>query len=86
MSESKRFDDYTCTVDCEECEHYWTNQCDGVTKGTQKVCNSFLATRKVVIPAQIKSLQSDVRRLRIYLMVCQGILLVHLLMHLFGGV
>lgn len=57
---SKRFEDWT-TVDCNECEHYWTNSCDGACKGSQKPCNSFLATRSVIIPEQIKSLRSQIR-------------------------
>lgn len=57
---SKRFEDWT-TVDCNECEHYWTNSCDGACKGSQKPCNSFLATRSVIIPEQIKSLRKQIR-------------------------
>lgn len=60
---AKRFDDYM-EVDCNDCEHYWDNSCDGASVGSQRVCNSFLATRKVVIPAQIKSLENRLERLR----------------------
>ena len=63
MGDNKKiFDDFP-TVDCNECERYWLNQCDGVKPSSeaQKVpCNSFLATRKVVIPQQIKRLQKSV--------------------------
>lgn len=60
---SKRFDDYM-DVDCNECERYWDNSCDGVPVGSQRVCTTFLATRKIVIPAQIKDLQIRFERLR----------------------
>lgn len=86
MSESKRFEDYPMPVDCNECESYWDNSCDGTPRGTERRCNSFSATRSVVIPAQIKSLQSAVLNLRIQLLMSHSILLLHLLMHLFGGV
>lgn len=60
MPNTKRFEDWY-EVDCNECSHYWDNSCDGACKGSQKPCNSFLATRSVVIPAQIKSLKSQLR-------------------------
>lgn len=56
MSEQKRFEDWT-EVDCSECERWWTSQCDGAKKGSRTPCNSFLATRSIVIPEQIKDLQ-----------------------------
>lgn len=63
----KRFEDWT-TVDCNECEHYWTNSCDGVCKGSQKPCNSFLATRSVIIPEQIKWIDKRIT------VLCYGVL------------
>lgn len=56
MSEPKRFEDWT-QVDCNDCQHYWTDACDGVSKGTQKPCSSFLATKRVDIPLQIKRIR-----------------------------
>ena len=62
MSETKRvFDDFP-TVDCNECEHYWTNSCDGVPKGANRSCNSFKATRSVVIPKKIERLEYIIDR------------------------
>lgn len=58
--QSKRFEDWE-EVSCNECSHYWDNSCDGACKGSQKPCNSFLATRSVVIPAQLKRLQRAVK-------------------------
>lgn len=57
--ETKRiFDDFQ-RVDCNDCAHYWDSSCDGVNcsvKGSSKPCTSFLATRSVVIPLQIKAI------------------------------
>ena len=58
MSENKRFSDWQ-EVDCNDCSHYWDNSCDGVQcpiNGSSKPCNSFLATRSVVIPLKIESI------------------------------
>lgn len=57
--ENKRFEDWI-HVDCNDCARYWDSSCDGV-QATQKPCNSFLASRKVQIPAQIKSLEKRVK-------------------------
>ena len=56
---TKRFEDWE-KVDCNECARYWDSSCDGVSKGSQKQCNSFLATRSIVIPHRIKKLQRRV--------------------------
>ena len=55
----KRFEDWQ-EVDCNECSHYWDSSCDGASKGSKKQCNSFLATRTVVIPEKIKALENRV--------------------------
>lgn len=53
---NKRFEDWT-EVDCNQCARYWDSSCDGVDKG-KRICQSFLATREVLIPAQIKKLNT----------------------------
>lgn len=58
----KRFSDWE-EVDCNECEPYWTGQCDGVPKGSKRNCTAYKATRSVVIPEQIKRLQKVVKGL-----------------------
>lgn len=83
MSESKRFEDWT-HVDCNDCARYWDSSCDGV-QATQKSCNSFLASRKVQIPAQIKALEKRCDRLRGYIMLNTLLIIAHLLTHIFGG-
>lgn len=59
---TKRFEDWH--VDCNDCGHYWDNSCDGVSRGSRRRCESFIATRSVIIPSQIKSLQRAVKSLR----------------------
>ena len=58
-SESKRFEDWV-KVDCNDCAKYWDSSCDG-PQGPHRPCNSYLATRSVVIPAKLKSLEKRVR-------------------------
>lgn len=60
-NQSKQIFDNWEQVDCNECSHYWDSSCDGVPQDSRKVCNSFLATRSVTIPAKIKSLEKDVK-------------------------
>ena len=57
-----RFDEWE-EVDCNECSHYWDNSCDGVKKESTRLCNSFLATRNVVLPSEIKWLKRAIKRI-----------------------
>ena len=53
----KCFEDWE-DVDCNQCERYWDNSCDGAPlKGSRRVCTAFSATRSVIIPLQIKRLE-----------------------------
>lgn len=60
MGENKIFADFY-EVDCNECARYWDSSCDAVSKDAKKSCNSFLATRSVVIPNQIDELRKQIR-------------------------
>lgn len=60
MHDTKIFDEYQ--VDCNDCQHYWTDTCDGVKQGSTKACTSFLATRRTNIPEQIKNLEKRLVR------------------------
>lgn len=78
MSDQKRFDEWT-PVDCNDCELWWINRCDGVQKGKEKVCKSFMAVRRVDIPQQIKTLKSELfwlKFLMCVLMAVVGLLLL----------
>lgn len=85
--EPKRFEDWE-QVDCNECERYWLNQCDGAKthgKGSKMPCTSFLATRNVVIPLQIKSLQNANKRMRAGVLLLTVAQIIHCVLHLIGG-
>ena len=59
---TKRFDDWESVIDCNDCARYWDNSCDGVAvKAGNKRCMSFVATRNILIPNQIKELQKEVK-------------------------
>lgn len=76
----KRFDDWI-KIDCEQCERWWQNQCDGVCEGENRPCNSFLATRSVILPSQIKRLQSEIKHLKIGVcLLCVAIIILTLLL------
>lgn len=64
----KRFEDFI-EVDCNECEHYWDNSCDGVSKAQKRSCTSYKASRSVVIPQEISSLRKEINGLRMALVI-----------------
>ena len=71
-------------VDCNDCQRYWLDQCDGTPEGVQKPCNSFLATKKVDIPERINSLENRFKSLRGCVRVLNIIIIFHLLTHIIG--
>lgn len=74
--DTKRFSEWV-EVDCNECSHYWDNSCDGckdTLKGSKTPCNSFLATRSVVIPEKIKRLERVILGLKIAIAVVSCII------------
>ena len=78
----KVFDDFYM-VDCNECENYWTNACDAVPKGANRSCNSFKATRSIVIPKKIERLESALKSLS-FGVICLGVaLVIHILFDIF---
>lgn len=60
-NDKRRFEGWETPVDCNDCEKYWLNQCDGVCKARERQCTAFKATRSVVIPEQIKSLKKRLK-------------------------
>ena len=77
MSDQKRFEEWE-KVDCNECERWWTNQCDGANiheKRSKRLCNSFLATRSVIIPEQIKRLSERINWLGYGFLFLSGLVL-----------
>ena len=61
--EKTKFDDWAEVKDCNSCDHYWNDTCDGVPEGQKRNCTAFVATRSVVIPEQIKSLRKALNHL-----------------------
>ena len=86
---SKIFDEFP-KIDCNDCVHYWDNTCDSpntLQKGSKTLCNSFIATRNIVIPLQIKRLQKGVKLLiiaSVILGVVSTVTLVLILLLIFG--
>ena len=72
--ESKRFEDWE-EVDCNDCSHYWDSSCDGASKGSRIGCNSFLATRSIVIPERLNSLEKRVEILKWLVVINLGAIL-----------
>lgn len=62
MEKKQIFDDFP-EVDCNQCECYWTNQCDGTPIGSEKPCKTFKAIRRVSIPDELKDAQNSLERL-----------------------
>ena len=84
--EQKIFDDFP-SVDCNECELYWLNQCDGVHKARERTCNTFKASRSVVIPQEIKWLKTRLKWLvgaLVLLGIIQIGILIIILKYYFG--
>lgn len=61
---NSRFDDWEDVVDCNECQRYYDNSCDGTKVGYKKKCNSFVATRSSDLPARLSNLEARHRELR----------------------
>lgn len=58
----KVFDDFP-TVDCEECEHWQLNKCDGHYVGTESSCTAYKVVRRLNTPLEIKALQKGYKDL-----------------------
>lgn len=61
--DTKRFEEWE-DVDCNQCENYYTNSCDGVPEGKKRPCNAFKAQRGIVIPEKIKRLENSLKSLQ----------------------
>lgn len=83
MSQSnshKIFDEYE--VECNDCQRYWLDQCDGTPEATERHCTSFIATKKVDIPMRVKRLENTVKTLGGCFIVTNIIMIFHLLSHI----
>lgn len=86
MSEERKvFEDWP-QVDCNECARYWDSSCDGVktsSEASKRPCNSFLATRSVIIPAQIESIRGHLKRLYVSLILMWACFIIKCLSEIF---
>ena len=55
----KVFDDFP-TVDCNDCEQYYLNTCDGVSEAQNRPCTAFKPVRGMNMPKEIKSLRTQI--------------------------
>lgn len=84
MSEPKQiFDDFP-RVDCNDCQHYWSDTCDSVPVGSEKRCTSFLATKRVDIPLQIEWLRKRLNGLNWAFIFVALAVLIHYLVSMYG--
>lgn len=74
MGNKQIFDDFP-EVDCNVCECYYTNQCDGTPTGSEKPCKTFKAVRRVDIPLQIKAIQNSLKWLWLACLITSGLTL-----------
>ena len=85
-NKAKRFDEWE-EVDCNSCEKYYLNQCDGVQKAQKRSCTSFKATRGIVIPQEIKWLKTRLKWLIGALVILGGyqlLMTIIILIYYFG--
>lgn len=83
MENKKIFEDFP-TVDCNECESWWNNQCDGVTEGSQKLCTAFKAVRRVNIPLKIERLRKALKRLIGAIIILYFVMVFHIIAGVMG--
>lgn len=74
--ENKIFEEWE-DVDCNQCEHYYTNTCDGVQKGKKRTCSAFKASRGIVIPEEIRMLKTRLKWLTVALLLMATSILLH---------
>lgn len=64
MTDEKRFDDWV-EVECNDCERYWTDQCDGLPEGKTKPCGSYMACRKTDYAKRLRAVEKKTEDLEI---------------------
>lgn len=79
------FDDWSEVKDCNQCEPYWNNQCDGAKVGSEKRCTAFKATRRVDIPLEIEALRKTVKRLSVAVILLGVVQILESLSSILGG-
>ena len=70
------FDDFP-KVDCNDCENYYTNACDGALQGSERHCKTFLATRGVNLPKRLSELEKDVKAYGVHILLIYILLMIN---------
>lgn len=78
------FEDYP-EVDCNKCEPYWNNQCDGAVTGSTRLCTAFKPVRRVNIPEEVEGLRSAVKWLTASVVLLAISQIIHCVGCLMGG-
>ena len=87
------FDDWNEVNPCNTCECYWNSTCDGNKKkviedGSQTqnkpFCGAFIPTRDSLIGEQLKVAQNRLKLLSRNVYILGGILILHIICHLFN--
>ena len=76
-TESKVFDE--SYVDCNQCQHYWDDSCDGTPTHQIRPCTAFKATRHTDIPLQLEKLSMGLKRSDRHILLLNIVVLLHLL-------
>ena len=87
------FDDWAEVNPCNKCESYWNSTCDGkkklVSENTPQTknkpfCGAFTPTREGLIGKQLKVAQKGLNLLSWCVCVLGGLLLLHIVGHIFN--
>lgn len=61
-TESNKIFDMNPIVDCNRCQHYYQNNCDGVKPTTTKKCRDFIATRNYDLETNFEQLEAHIQK------------------------
>lgn len=85
--ENKRFDDWRDELkNCNDCELYWLNTCDGVSQGDERICKAYKVTRNLSIPKKLNDLENTLRNLIIAQTLLNVLFVIYILYKYFEGV
>ena len=82
-NKKKIFDDYE--VECNQCEKYYLNQCDGVKCGTKRKCTSYVAVKRVDLPKMIDKNKREIDHLKTWLVISNVALIIHVVLDMLVG-
>lgn len=77
-AENKFFDSWD--VDCNSCQEYYNNTCDGSKIGKTVNCKSYYATRKTDLPQRIDENKNEIKRLYKKLLFAYGLIVLDIVL------